>query len=207
LNSRKKTSTLHRDGIQFERIKFELNQSEFLCSKSWIKFSRVARGGAMGHFRTPKPTLQSTRYCNKRVLSPKHMLILNVCLTTNMHGLYTSTQHLNKSLEPLNWIRVWPSRRDKHSRKHSHVLYYVSCNSSKYTTFKPHTRPSFDIFIPSNGSHLIDRLELSNFIYKNLILRGLFKQNCGFSTPSPNALLKINNYWYLYFNVQWNHLM
>jgi hypothetical protein len=41
-------------------------------------------------------------YCNKHVLSLTHMLILNVCLTTSLHGLYTSTQHLNETLEPLN---------------------------------------------------------------------------------------------------------
>ncbi len=95
------------------------------------------------------------KYCNKRVLSITHMLILNVCLTMCMHSLYTSTQHPNETLEPLNWIRVRPSCRDERSHEHSHVLYYVSCNISKYTTFKPQTRPSFRIFIPSNGSHLI----------------------------------------------------
>jgi hypothetical protein len=93
-------------------------------------------------------------YCNKRVFSLTHTLILNVCLTTSMHGLYMSTQHLDETLEPLNWIRVRTSRRDKHFCERSHVLYYVSCNISKYTTFKPHTSPSFCIFIPSNGSHL-----------------------------------------------------
>jgi hypothetical protein len=31
------------------------------------------------------------------------MLILNVCLTMCMHGLYTSTQHLDETLELLNW--------------------------------------------------------------------------------------------------------
>ncbi len=76
-------------------------------------------------------------YFNKRVLSLTHMLILNVYITTSMHGLYMSTQHLDETLEPLNWIRVLPSRRDKHSRKRSHVLYYVSCNISNYMTFKP----------------------------------------------------------------------
>ncbi len=96
------------------------------------------------------------KYCNKHALSLTHTIILNVCLTTCMHGLYTSTQHLDETLEPLNWIRVCPSRRDEHSRKRSHVLYYVSCNIIKYTTFKPHTCPSFCIFIPNNGSHLIN---------------------------------------------------
>jgi hypothetical protein len=42
-----------------------------------------------------------------------------------MHGLYTSTQHLDETLEPLNWIRVRPSRRDEHSRERSPVMYYV----------------------------------------------------------------------------------
>jgi hypothetical protein len=93
-------------------------------------------------------------YCNKCVFSLTHMLILNVCLTMSMHGLYTSTQHLDETLEPLNWIRVHHSCRDKHSCKLSHVLYYVSCKIGKYVTFKPHTRPLFHIFIPSNGSHL-----------------------------------------------------
>jgi hypothetical protein len=72
----------------------------------------------------------------------------------SMHGLYTSAQHLDETLEPLNRIRVSPFRRDKHPCERSHVLYYVSCNISKHTTFKPHTHPSFRIFIPSNGSHL-----------------------------------------------------
>ncbi len=72
----------------------------------------------------------------------------------SMHGLYTSTQHLDETLEPLNWIRICPSHCDEHSSKHSHVLYYISCNISKYTTFKPHNRPSFCIFIPSTGYHL-----------------------------------------------------
>ncbi len=96
-----------------------------------------------------------TKYCNKCVLSLTHMLILNICLTMSMHGLYTTTQHPDKTLEPLNWTRVCPSCRDEHSHEGSHVLYYVSCNISKYTTFKPHTCPSFCIFIPSNGSHLM----------------------------------------------------
>ncbi len=107
-------------------------------------------------------------YCNKCVLSLTNTLVLNECLTVSMHGLYTSTQHLNKTLEPLNWIRVHPSHRDEHSCECSHVLYYVSCNISKYTTFKPHTRPSFRIFIPSNGSHLIAKCWIT---YSSLILR------------------------------------
>jgi hypothetical protein len=90
-------------------------------------------------------------FSNKYVLSLTHMLILNLCLTTSMHGLYTSTQHLDKTLEPLNWIRVCPSFCDKHSGKRSEVLYYVSCNISKYMTFKPDTPR---IHIPSNCSHL-----------------------------------------------------
>jgi len=77
-----------------------------------------------------------------------------ICLTTSMHGLYMSTQHLDETLEPLNWIRACPSCRDEHSCERWHVLYYVSCNIRKYTTFKPHTRPLFRIFIPSNSSHL-----------------------------------------------------
>jgi hypothetical protein len=71
-----------------------------------------------------------------------------------MHGLYTSTQHFDETLEPLNWTRVRPSRRDEHSRERSPVMYSVECNISKYTTFKPRTRPSFRISIPTNGSHL-----------------------------------------------------
>jgi hypothetical protein len=71
-----------------------------------------------------------------------------------MHGLYTSTQHLDKTLEPLNWIRVRPSRHDEHFCECSHVMYYDSCNTSKYMTFKPHTCPLFCIFRPNNGSHL-----------------------------------------------------
>jgi hypothetical protein len=59
-------------------------------------------------------------------------------------------QYLDKTLEPLNWIRV----RDEHSCERSHVLYDVLSKISKYTTFKPHIRPSFRVFIPSNGSHL-----------------------------------------------------
>jgi hypothetical protein len=79
-------------------------------------------------------------YCNKCVLSLTHTLILNVCLTMSMHGLLTSTQHLDKTLEPLNWIRVCPSHHNKHSHERSHVQY---CESCKYTTFMTQTRPSF----------------------------------------------------------------
>ncbi len=93
-------------------------------------------------------------YCNKCVLLLTHMLILNVCLTTSMHGLHTSTQHLDKTLKPLNWIRVCPSLCSEHTRKHSHVLHCVSCNISKYKTFNPHTCPSFRIYVCSTGSHL-----------------------------------------------------
>ncbi len=32
-----------------------------------------------------------------------------------MYGFHTSTQHLNETLEPLNWIRVHPSCRKEHS--------------------------------------------------------------------------------------------
>ncbi len=84
-------------------------------------------------------------YCNKRVLSLTHTLILNLCLTMSMHGLYKSTQHLDETLEPLIWIRVRPSCHDNQSRKRSHVLYYVSCKISKYTTFKPHLSLILDI--------------------------------------------------------------
>jgi hypothetical protein len=85
-------------------------------------------------------------YCNKCVPSLTYMIILNVCLTTSMHGLHTSTQHLNnETLEPLNWIRVCPSRHHEHSRKGSHVLSCVSFKICKYTRFKPHTRPLFSI--------------------------------------------------------------
>ncbi len=62
-------------------------------------------------------------YYNKRVLSLTHTPILNVCLTMSMHGLPSSTQHLDQTLEPLNWIRVCPSRPNEYSRKRSHVLY------------------------------------------------------------------------------------
>ncbi len=104
--------------------------------------------------------INNKQYCNNHVLSLTHMFILNVCLTKSMHGLYTSTQHLDKTLEPLNWIRVRPSRCEEHSCKLSHVLYYVACNFRKYPTFKQHTRPSFYIHIPSNGSHLNSVLPL-----------------------------------------------
>jgi hypothetical protein len=84
-----------------------------------------------------------------------------------------STQHLDETLEPLNWIRVCPYSHDEHSHKRSHVLYYVSCNISKYTTFKPHTRPSFLIFIPSNSSHLTKNINLQfdSQISSNLVKR------------------------------------
>jgi hypothetical protein len=67
-------------------------------------------------------------YCNKRILLLTHTLILNVCVTMSMHGFHTSTQHLDETLEPLNYIRVHPSCCHKHSHKRSHVLYCVSCN-------------------------------------------------------------------------------
>ncbi len=47
-------------------------------------------------------------YCNKHLLSVTHRLILDVCFKTHMHDLHLSTQHLNKTQEPLNWIRVCP---------------------------------------------------------------------------------------------------
>ncbi len=97
-----------------------------------------------------------------------------------MHGLYMSTQHLDEILEPLNWIRACPSCRDEHSCKHSHVLYYVSCNINKYTTFKPHTCPSFRIFIPSNSPHLIKNklilVSLTSLI--NLALKSMTYVTC-----------------------------
>ncbi len=93
-------------------------------------------------------------YCNKCVLLLTHTLIFNLCVTTSMHGLHTSTQHHNETLEPLNWIRVRPSRCNEHSCKCSHVWYCVSCNIIKYTTFKPLRSPSFHIDIRSTDSHL-----------------------------------------------------
>jgi hypothetical protein len=101
-------------------------------------------------------------YCNRCVLLLTHMLILNVCLTTSIHGLHTSMQHLDKTLEPLNWIRVCPSLCSEHAHKRSHVLHCVSCNISKYTTFNPHTRPSFHIYVCSTGSHLTIMLLILN---------------------------------------------
>ncbi len=79
----------------------------------------------------------------KRVLSLTHKLILVVGITMSMHGLYMSTQHLNETLEPFYRIRVCHSRCDEHTCERSHVLYHVSCNISKYTTFKPYTYPHF----------------------------------------------------------------
>jgi hypothetical protein len=57
-------------------------------------------------------------FCNKRVLLLTHTLILNVCLLTCMHSLHMKTQHLVKTLEPLNWIRVRPFCHYKHSQEH-----------------------------------------------------------------------------------------
>ncbi len=98
--------------------------------------------------------LYQCTYCNYCVLSLTHMLILNVCLKTSMHSSDMSTQHLNETLDPVKWIRVCPSHRNEHSGKRSHVPYCVSCNICKYMTFKPHTHPSFGIYIPSTSSHL-----------------------------------------------------
>ncbi len=93
-------------------------------------------------------------YCNKHVLSLTHMRSLNVWLTTSMHGLHTSTLHLNETPEPLNWIRVCPSHCNEHSCECSPVLYCVSRNICKYSTFKPLTHPSFRIYKRSTDSHL-----------------------------------------------------
>ncbi len=103
-----------------------------------------------------------------------------------MHGLYTSTQHLDETLEPLNWIRVRPSHRDKHSCEHSHVLYYVSCNMSKYMPFKPNTCPSFCIFLPSNSSHLNINKSLYFWLWiqKNIITHMSFKDTIPYSIDS-----------------------
>ncbi len=98
------------------------------------------------------PAMDS-QYCNKRVLSLTHTLILNVCLPTCIHGLHISTQHLDETLEPLNWIRVRSSRCHEHFCERSHdcnVWHLRSVNIQDSSN----AHVLYFIYTPSNISNL-----------------------------------------------------
>ncbi len=81
-------------------------------------------------------------YCNQHVLSITLTLFLNVCLTMSMHGLYTSTQHLGKTLELLNWIRVCPSRLAS-----AHMFYIMSHVTSVNIWHLSHTLVPYFVYL------------------------------------------------------------
>ncbi len=101
----------------------------------------------------PPPHALSPPYCIKDVLSLTHMLILDVRLTRSMHGLYTSTQHLEETLKPFNWIRVRPlvvTSTPLSACMFCKVFHLRSVN----TRDSSHINVLYFICIPSSGSLL-----------------------------------------------------
>jgi hypothetical protein len=66
-----------------------------------------------------------------------------------MHGLHTSTQYLNETLEPLNWIRV----SQANSRELTCSVKSFIEDQQIYEFQATHKSFPLDI-IPSTGSHL-----------------------------------------------------